>query len=294
MSDSTDGSVPPPLSPPPSPPLAAPASGSAATPVSPPTSESAAAPDAANQLDQPLKARARRAVKRIPPGQAPPATDASVPGGVTTHASSVAGPPKLAAIGAGPRYRPGVLGTIGPNHAATSTAAPRPVSTVPRTPTQLSRQQILEATAACLLDLGYDGTTIRRIAKQLDCAVGSIYRYFDDKRALLAAVVQGRFEPIIDEIERGLPVRAVAASYIDVATEQPELYRLMFWLACVGQTTHGNTLPRVICRVIDGWAQQLDDPAAAAAFWNQLHGEIMQGRRDERLTLPRVPDHSKP
>ena len=175
--------------------------------------------------------------------------------------------------------RPSVLKTIGP-------AAPVAPPVPPRTPTHLSREQILEATAACLHELGYDGTTIRRIAKQLDCAVGSIYRYFDDKRALLAAVVQGRFEPVIERIDQDAPLDSVADLYIQIATDQPELYRLMFWLACIGQTTHTNTMPGIIRQILDGWGRQLGDRQAAESFWNQLHGEIMQGRRDERLQPP--------
>ena len=54
-----------------------------------------------------------------------------------------------------------------------------------RTPTHLSRDQILDATGRCLASRGYDATTIRTIAGVLDCAVGSIYRYFRDKRELL-------------------------------------------------------------------------------------------------------------
>ena len=158
---------------------------------------------------------------------------------------------------------------------------------VPRTPTHLSREQILDATTACLTELGYDGTTIRRIAKQLDCAVGSIYRYFDDKRALLTAVVQRRFEPVAEQIGHGAPIELVADLYADIACSQPELYRLMFWLSSIGKTTHGNTLPSVIRQVIDAWAQQLDDRPAAENFWAQLHGAIMQGRKAEGLVVNR-------
>ncbi len=254
MVDTTDGSVLPTLS------------GAPANPDPPPTR-----PRRATRRNPPPP---EGALKSSLPTSAPPASPRSH--AVTDAATS--------APAAGPR--PSVLGTIGPG---TSTAA-RP----PRTPTHLSREQILDATAACLHDLGYDGTTIRRIAKQLDCAVGSIYRYFDDKRALLAAVVQRRFDPVLQRIERGAPVDAVANFYAQIAVEQPELYRLMFWLSCLGHTTQANTLPLVIQKVIDGWAKQLDDRPAAEAYWNQLHGEIMQGRRDERLTPPSPPSPPPP
>lgn len=178
--------------------------------------------------------------------------------------------------------RPDIAGSIGI----------KPVVVAPaKAPTHLSREQILDATAACLAELGYDGTTIRRIAKQLDCAVGSIYRYFDDKRALLAAVVQRRFEPVVERIEQNAPIDAVATMYSMIAAEQPELYRLMFWLASVGQSQHTNTVPAIVKQVIQGWAKQLDDQRAAEGYWAQLHGSIMLGNRGESLPIPQA--HSK-
>jgi len=179
--------------------------------------------------------------------------------------------------GATDQPRPAVVGTIG---------LPPSEVAVPKTPTHLSREQILDATSTCLQELGYDGTTIRRIAKELDCAVGSIYRYFDDKRALLAAVVQRRFEPVVDRIQGGDPIDAVANLYSLTATEQPELYRLMFWLSSIGKTTHTNTLPAVIRRVIDAWAEQLGERRAAEGYWSHLHGSIMQGRSADGLPTP--------
>ncbi|MEM9916020.1 MAG: TetR/AcrR family transcriptional regulator [Planctomycetota bacterium] len=169
--------------------------------------------------------------------------------------------------------RPDILGSIGP---VPNVATPKP-------PTQLSRGQILDATEACLQELGYDGTTIRRIAKQLDCAVGSIYRYFDDKRALLAAVVQRRFEPVLERIEQGAPADASANLYAQIASEQPELYRLMFWLSSIGKTTQTNTLPDVVQRIVKGWTTQFGDERVVESFWAQLHGAIMQGRRIDDL-----------
>lgn len=169
--------------------------------------------------------------------------------------------------------RPDILGSIGPV----------PNVATPKAPTQLSRGQILDATEACLQELGYDGTTIRRIAKQLDCAVGSIYRYFDDKRALLAAVVQRRFEPVLERIEQGAPADASANLYAQIASEQPELYRLMFWLSSIGKTTQANTLPDVVQKIIESWTTQFNDQRVAESFWSQLHGAIMQGRRIDDL-----------
>lgn len=211
-------------------------------------------------------------------GSVSPAPDHTFAPGSAPGPGSTPGPGESAARPAAPS--PAVVGTIGP-------ASPGVV--VPaRTPTHLSREQILDATDACLQELGYDGTTIRRIAKQLDCAVGSIYRYFDDKRALLAAVVQRRFEPVTERIGEHAPIDAVANLYSQIAADQPELYRLMFWLSSIGKTTHTNTLPAIVREVIDGWADQIGDRRAAESYWSQLHGSIMQGRRADDLPIPAV------
>lgn len=181
-----------------------------------------------------------------------------------------------------------IVGSIGP----AGVSPPRPAAATTalpgRAPTHLSREQILDATAACLAEMGYDGTTIRRIAKRLDCAVGSIYRYFDDKRALLAAVVQRRFDPVIERIEQGAPIDSVADYYALVAGEQSELYRLMFWLASVGKDQKANTVPPAIRSIIEGWTRQIGDARVAESYWSQLHGAIMLGRRVDDVPVPSI------
>lgn len=153
-------------------------------------------------------------------------------------------------------------------------------------PTCLDRSQILDATARVLREKGYDGTTIRAIAKQLDCAVGSIYRYFDGKRTLLDAVCQRRFEAVAEHAElRAGPVQPVTA-YARAATEQPEQYRLMFWLSSVGAVPGEEAVPEVVRRIINGWAESLGGIARARRVWAQLHGYIMLGyNADQAVTL---------
>lgn len=139
----------------------------------------------------------------------------------------------------------------------------------------LSRAQILHATAICLAEAGYDGTTIRRIARELGCAVGSIYRYFDDKRSLLDAVTQARFEPVAQVAE--VSTERSAALYAHAAADEPQQYRLMFWLASAGDHQEVPGVPDVVKRIIDAWEVQMGDRRKAERFWSQLHGRIMLG-----------------
>ena len=151
---------------------------------------------------------------------------------------------------------------------------------------QLSRAQILHATAICLAEEGYDGTTIRRIAKQLNCAVGSIYRYFKDKRSLLDAVTQARFDPVAKVAE--VSAERSAALYAHAAADEPQQYRLMFWLASVGKMNgeagHPGAVPEavpgvpvIVSQIIDSWAKHMGDRRKAERFWSHLHGRIMLG-----------------
>ena len=157
---------------------------------------------------------------------------------------------------------------------------------------QLDRTQILDATLGCLHELGYDRTTIRAIATRLGCAVGSIYRYFKDKRALLDAVCQRRFDAVAELAQLGTEPARVCNEYAAVALEQAELYRLMFWLSSVGRAAadeaadageqrgeggeggEGGALPGVVRRVVDGLTRTLGEEAAEDG-WSRLHGAVM-------------------
>ena len=184
---------------------------------------------------------------------------------------------------------PGPGGPTG--EAVASVPQPVPVEAPDAKPvTQLSREQILDATAHCLDAEGYDGTTIRKIAKRLDCAVGSIYRYFTDKRELLDAVVQARFRPVVEALADGEGLEETTRQYVAIAVNRPEQYRLMFWLGAVGRAPGQPTvLPAVVNEVIAGWADRLDGYAQGQRHWGTLHGELMLGLHDGVATPAEQP-----
>ncbi|MEM8782646.1 MAG: TetR/AcrR family transcriptional regulator [Planctomycetota bacterium] len=157
----------------------------------------------------------------------------------------------------------------------------------------LDRDQILAATAECLDDVGLDKTTIRSIAKRLNCAVGSIYRYYTDKHELLEAVCEQRFVAVVDAIQAGQTPDQTARLYHAAASARPEQYRLMFWLASVGRSPEQPAqLPGVIATVVAGWARQLDDPNAARCRWALLHGQLMLDADLDCDLLPDLPSHA--
>lgn len=149
-------------------------------------------------------------------------------------------------------------------------------------PTQLSREQILDATLQCLCEKGYDATTIRQIASRLGCAIGSIYRYYRDKHDLLSCVTQRPFEAVAHAAEANESFPAVARMYSKLAAAEAQSYVLMFWLANqkrkdAEQAQTAFELPDVIRRIISAWSMQMGTRQAALSRWSVLHGAVTAG-----------------
>jgi len=51
------------------------------------------------------------------------------------------------------------------------------------------RQQILDAACDCVRQAGFHGASMAEIAKAAGLSVGQIYRYFENKEAIIAAIV---------------------------------------------------------------------------------------------------------
>src|ERR1700751_4700643 len=51
------------------------------------------------------------------------------------------------------------------------------------------RQQILDAACECVRKAGFHGASMAEIAQAAGLSVGQIYRYFENKEAIIAAIV---------------------------------------------------------------------------------------------------------
>lgn len=65
-------------------------------------------------------------------------------------------------------------------------------------------EQMLEACAALIDELGYDGVTTTLIAERAGVAVGSLYQFFPDKRAVVQALTKRNLDYFTAEIDRRL------------------------------------------------------------------------------------------
>lgn len=107
------------------------------------------------------------------------------------------------------------------------------------------RDEILQAAKELFLEVGYEATTIRRIADRVGVSAPALYLYFADKEAIMVALCDQTFGFLTEEMGRiegeGLApldqLRRCGRAYVQFGLEHPREYWLTFM--------SGNT-PKVI------------------------------------------------
>lgn len=119
-----------------------------------------------------------------------------------------------------------------------------------RTPTQERAQAtvdaILEATAQLLVEEGMARLSTNRIARRAGVSVGTLYQYFPDKNAIVAALGELTLDRQFRMFERDLlallaektnledQVRALVKGILDQKRMEPELSRVLLTSGAVG------------------------------------------------------------
>ena len=96
-----------------------------------------------------------------------------------------------------------------------------------------NRQAILDAALALIERSGIDGWSMRELADRVDYTPGALYRYFDGKAALLAALTDESMQGLRTHLAKcefveGEVARLVelGLAYVDYAATRPTLFRL--------------------------------------------------------------------
>jgi AcrR family transcriptional regulator len=96
------------------------------------------------------------------------------------------------------------------------------------------RAETLSAARELIQAEGYQGLTIRKLAKRMECSPMALYSYFADKQALLIALALEGFEKLakrFDSTARRDPLaalRKILLDYIAYAEDNPAEYRILF------------------------------------------------------------------
>lgn len=101
-----------------------------------------------------------------------------------------------------------------------------------------TRRDILEAAARVFSEHGYAAGTTNRIAAAADVSIGSLYQYFPNKDAILAALTDAHIEAgtalLVQRLRDGLPesldatLRLFVRAAIDNHRDDPALHRVLF------------------------------------------------------------------
>jgi len=166
------------------------------------------------------------------------------------------------------------------------------------------RNLILEAANQLFLEVGYDKTTMRAIAKQIGYNEGTAYYYFKNKEELFLALqliaftafnnaIREAAESVADPVER---MTKMGRAYIRFALENPSYYDLMFIMRepmnCLpseeswenGERAF-HTLKETVkeCMAL-GALPQRDPDGVALMIWATMHGLVSLPIR-ERMTM---------
>jgi AcrR family transcriptional regulator len=105
------------------------------------------------------------------------------------------------------------------------------------------RDRILDAAGACFARHGFSGTTTREVAARADITEAGLYRHFDSKEALYAAILDRKMqapdllEGLADAIERrddAAVLGGLARGVLERGLGDPDFVRLLFFSALEG------------------------------------------------------------
>lgn len=128
-------------------------------------------------------------------------------------------------------------------------------------------EAILEATVRVLLARGYDRTSTIAVAERAGVSVGSLYQYFPNKEALVAALVERHAAEIVACTERALAsadlddpasaVRAIVRAGLDAHRLEPALHKILVeQVPRVGRIAKAMATSRKLTEMLERYLQR--------------------------------------
>jgi AcrR family transcriptional regulator len=167
-----------------------------------------------------------------------------------------------------------------------------------------ARRAILDATEALMLECGSEDFSIRQLADRCGYTPPTIYHYFRDKQGLVDALLEERFERLLEMVKQvalGADPLANVRAMIDVFlrfTEQNQaFYRLIVMGRRVGDDRTPASAHAAQERMSRPWTDlhaagrlRCDDPTVAGqAMWALMHGlSALQLARPEYEWAPNL------
>lgn len=128
------------------------------------------------------------------------------------------------------------------------------------------REQILSVAAELFSRQGYHTTTVADIARQADVAQGTVYLYFDSKKAIFSALVDETLALFKDVQLHGVQMLS-QMSLGELQQQLPQTFRHI-----LGVIARNSTLVRLMLTEVRGADPEIE--AKLAAFYDQVVKEV--------------------
>ncbi len=167
-----------------------------------------------------------------------------------------------------------------------------PRSELSRSEIEAFRARLCEAASRLYAEHGFEGVTLRALARDLGCSPMTPYRYFRDKAEIFAAVRTAAFRCFADSQKAAFDstddpevrLGALADAYLRSARSDPHGYRLMYEMTTRGlqstpeleleQARAVEYLRRAIALALDAGCLAGDLDSLTHVFWAGFHGVV--------------------
>jgi AcrR family transcriptional regulator len=110
------------------------------------------------------------------------------------------------------------------------------------------RQRILSAARQIAAEEGWQAVSTRKVAERIEYSQSTIYEYFENKDALLLALLRSGYEQLVVVMQEAFAstddpearLLAMTEAYWDFAFRSPELYQVMHGLAGISFGRYGH------------------------------------------------------
>ena len=152
------------------------------------------------------------------------------------------------------------------------------------------RQQIIQAATDLFLKEGYEGTSIRKIARAIEYSPATLYLYFDDKQAIFKAILANAYEEFLSFLKSAKIIadplsrlQEMYKKYIKFAFKYPSYYDILYMEPATAisddEVNYASQTNQLFADTIreckkSGYFIRHEADALALSVWSFAHGLV--------------------
>ncbi|WP_315836084.1 helix-turn-helix domain-containing protein [Bradyrhizobium prioriisuperbiae] len=149
---------------------------------------------------------------------------------------------------------------------------------MPRTADPELPHRILKAADALWQSGGEDAVTIRGVAAEAGTTTPTVYSYYADREALLAALRTLAFQRFSGYLAKSRDFQDACVRHLEFGTSHPRDYELLYgrgWMERVSADAQGAEIERYTAHLVRAGVEQSRATHIAYPIMMMLHGVIM-------------------